>query len=151
MIATSARVIAIKNGTAQVEPTAKSACTSCRTSSSCGISGLGKYFSGKRAAISVACDVSVRTGDQLHMTMSEADFLKAGLLAYLLPSLFTISGAALAASFEYGDAGAVAGAALGFAIGLLLLRLIDWVPRMTVRQDGGSSLHEFNLNEGDAP
>jgi sigma-E factor negative regulatory protein RseC len=130
MISTSARVISIVDGTAKVAPTAKSACTSCRTSSSCGISGLGKYFSGNREAISVECDASVRPGDELQVLMSETDFLKAGLLAYLMPSLLTITGAALAASF--GDVGAVAGAALGFVFGMLLVRLINWTPNMTV-------------------
>jgi sigma-E factor negative regulatory protein RseC len=109
------------------------------------VSGLGKYFSNNRKAISVQCDATVRAGDELHMTMSEVDFFKAGVLAYLLPSLFTIVGAGLAATLAYGDAGAVAGAVLGFASGLLLVRAINWVPRMTVRQVNGL------FNEGDAP
>ncbi|MFA6972609.1 MAG: SoxR reducing system RseC family protein [Gallionella sp.] len=145
MIATSARVITIANGTAQVEPTAQSGCGGCKTSSSCAVSGLGKYFSNNRKTIEVKCDASVRAGDELHMTMSEADFLKAGVLAYLLPSLFTIIGAGLAATLNDSDVGAVAGAALGFASGLLLVRLLAWVPRMTVRQVNGL------FNEGDAP
>lgn len=143
MIATSARVITIANGTAQVEPTAQSGCGGCKTSSSCAVSSLGKYFSNNRKAISVSCDASIRAGDELHMTMSETDFLKAGVLAYLLPSLFTIVGAGLAATLEYKDAGAVVGAALGFASGLLLVRLINWKPRMTVSQ--------VMFNEGDTP
>ncbi|MDO8206650.1 MAG: SoxR reducing system RseC family protein [Gallionella sp.] len=143
MIATSARVITSTNGIAQVEPTAQFGCGGCKTSSSCAVSGLGKYFSNNRKAIAVSCDASVRAGDELHMTMSEADFLKAGVLAYLLPSLFTIAGAGLAATLGYKDAGAVVGAALGFASGLLLVRLIAWVPRMTVSQ--------VTFNEGDTP
>jgi len=143
MIATSARVITVANGTAQVEPTAQSGCGGCKTSSSCAVSGLGKYFSNNRKAIAVQCDANIRAGDELHMTMSEADFLKAGVLAYLLPSLFTIIGAGLAATLGYKDAGAVAGAVLGFASGLLLVRLIAWKPRMTVSQ--------VTFNEGDTP
>jgi sigma-E factor negative regulatory protein RseC len=108
------------------------------------VSGLGKYFSTSRKAISVQCDASVRAGDELHMTMNEFDFFKAGVLVYLVPSLLTIIGAALAATLGYGDAGAVAGAALGFTSGLLLVRTVKWVPRMTVRQVNGL------FNEGDA-
>jgi sigma-E factor negative regulatory protein RseC len=141
MIATSARVISIVDGTASVEPTTQSGCGGCKSSSSCAVSGLGKYFSNKRQAIFVQCDASVHAGDELHMTMSEGDFLKAGALAYLLPSLFTIMGAGFAATLGFKDAGAVVGAALGFAGGLLLVRLINWVPRMTVSQ----------FNEGDTP
>ena len=134
MIATSARVISIVDGTAKVEPTLESGCGGCRSSSACAVSGLGKYFSNKRQAITVQCDAAVNAGDELQVTMSEGDFLKAGLLAYLLPSLFTIIGAGLAATLGYQDAGAVVGAVLGFAGGMLLVRLINWVPHMTVSQ-----------------
>jgi sigma-E factor negative regulatory protein RseC len=143
MIATSARVISIVDGTARVEPTAQSGCGGCKTRSSCAVSGLAKYFSNTRQTIEVQCDAQVRAGDELHMTMSEGDFLKAGVLAYLLPSLFTIAGAGFAASLEYKDAGAVVGAALGFAGGLLLVRLINWAPNMTVART--------KFNEGDTP
>lgn len=143
MIATSARVISVVNGTAQVESTAQSGCGGCKTKSSCAVSGLGKYFSNNRKAIAVSCDASIRAGDELQVTMSEVDFLKAGVLAYLLPSLFTIFGAGLAATLEYKDAGAVVGAALGFASGMSLVRLINWKPRMTVSQ--------ATFNEGDTP
>ena len=143
MIVTSARVISIANGNASVEPTEQSGCGGCRSKTSCAVSGLGKYFSNNRQAIAVQCDASVRPGDELRMTMSEVDFLKAGILAYLLPSLFTIIGAGLAATLEYKDAGAVIGALLGFASGLLLVRLINWAPSVTVAQ--------ITFNEGDTP
>lgn len=134
MITTTARVISITEGRAEVESTAKSSCGSCHTRSSCGVSGLGKYFSGNRKVIPVACDASVRAGDELQMSMSEIDFLKAGVLVYLLPSSLTIIGAAVASTLALGDAGAVAGAALGFAVGMLLVRLVNWVPRMAVHR-----------------
>jgi sigma-E factor negative regulatory protein RseC len=145
MIKTSARVISADNGTVLVEPTTESGCGGCKTSSTCAVSGLGKYFSNNRKAIAVRCDSSVRAGDVLHLTMSEVDFLKAGILVYLLPSLLTIIGAGIAAMLDYGDVGAVAGAALGFVSGLLLVRLLAWAPRMTVRQVNGL------FNEGDTP
>jgi sigma-E factor negative regulatory protein RseC len=134
MITTTARVVAISDGQAQVESTAKSSCGSCHTRSSCGVSGLGKYFSGNRKLIPVSCDAQVRAGDELQMSMSEIDFLKAGVLVYLLPSLLTIIGAAVAATLSLGDVGAVAGAALGFGVGMLLVRIVNWVPRMAVHK-----------------
>ena len=145
MIATSARVISADNGTVLVEPTAQSGCGGCKVSSTCGVSGLWKYFSKNRKAIVVRCDSTVRAGDELHFTMNEIDFLKAGLLAYLLPSLLTIIGAGSAATLDFGDVGAVAGAAFGLVSGLLLVRLIAWTPRMTVHQANGL------FNEGEAP
>jgi sigma-E factor negative regulatory protein RseC len=139
MITTTARVIETQDGIATVESSAKSSCGSCHSRGQCGIAGLGKYFSGSPRVISIRCESKVRAGDELQVSMSEADFLKAGLLAYLLPSLCTISGAGLADTLHYGDAGAVAGALSGLALGLLLVRLIRWAPIMTV--------HQFNQGE----
>ncbi|MFA6014419.1 MAG: SoxR reducing system RseC family protein [Gallionellaceae bacterium] len=133
MITTSARVISSGNGIAHVESTMESGCGGCKSRSSCGVSGLGKYFSGNRKTIAVKCDASVRAGDELQLTMSEGDLLKAGLLAYFLPSLLALVVAGIAVSSGWGDTGAVLGAGVGFALGFLLARLSGWVPRMTVK------------------
>jgi len=132
MIATTARVISAGNGTVLVEPTVQSGCGGCKENSTCGVSGLAKYFSGNRQAIAVQCDADVRAGDELHLSMNEGDFLKAGMLVYLLPSLLTITGAGIAASLDFGDAGAVLGAGIGMAAGFMLAKLIAWVPQMSV-------------------
>ncbi|MFA5825726.1 MAG: SoxR reducing system RseC family protein, partial [Gallionellaceae bacterium] len=86
-----------------------------------------------RKTIEVKCDASIRAGDELQLSMSEGDLLKAGLLAYLLPSVLALVVAGIAASLDFGDAGAVLGAGVGFALGFLLARLSGWVPRITVQ------------------
>lgn len=134
MIETTARVVSADNGTILVEPSNESGCGGCKSRSVCGLSGLGKYFSGNRKAIEVRCDASVRAGDELQLSMSEGDMLKAGLLAYLLPSVLALVGAGIAASFGLGDVGAVFGAAAGIALGLLLGRLTGWVPHMVMHK-----------------
>jgi len=134
MIETTARVISADNGTALVEPTLESGCGGCKSRSACGVSGLGKYFSTNRQPIEVRCGTNVQAGDELHLSMSEGDFLKAGMLAYLLPSVLTITGAGIAAMLGYGDVGAVAGAVSGFAGGMLIVRLLGWKPGMTAHQ-----------------
>ncbi len=145
MITTTARVVSMTDGVARVASTAPSSCGSCQTRSHCGVAGLGKYFSGNRQPVSVPCDTPVSEGDALQVAMSETDFLKAGLLAYLLPSLCTIIGACLADAMAYGDAGAALGALAGLASGLLLLRIIAWTPVVTVRRVYGS------FNQGELP
>ncbi len=130
MIETTARVVSADNGTILVEPENESGCGGCKSRSACGVSGLGKYFSGNRKAIEVHCDAGVRPGDELQLSMSEGDMLKSGLLAYLLPSVLALIGAGVGASLDIGDVGAVLGAALGVAAGLLLGRLSGWVPHM---------------------
>ncbi|BCK87082.1 protein RseC [Sideroxyarcus emersonii] len=130
MIETSAKVVSAGNGTALVEPNGESGCGGCKSRSACGVSGLGKYFSGNRKAIEVKCDAGVRAGDELQLSMDEGDMLKAGLLAYLLPSVLALVGAGVTAS--HGDVAAVVGAAVGLAVGLLLGRITGWAPHMKV-------------------
>lgn len=130
MIETTARVVSSDNGTVMVQPSAQSGCGGCGSRSVCGVSGLGKYFSRNRKSIAVKCDANVRPGDELQLSMNEGDMLKAGLLAYLLPSVLALVGASVAASYGFGDVGAVLGAAAGVAVGLLIGRLTGWVPHM---------------------
>lgn len=135
MIAAPVRVVSAADGTAQVVPTAQSGCGGCASRESCGVSGLGKYFSGNRKTIDVPCDANVRAGDELQLQMSEGDLLKAGLLAYLLPCVLALVGAGIASSFGLGDVGAVLGAASGMVAGFLLGRWSGWTPRMCVKTD----------------
>lgn len=134
MIETSARVIVINHGLAQVEPSTPSGCNGCQVRSSCGVSGLAKYFSNNRHAIEVRCDASVQAGDEILLSMSKGDLLRSGLLAYVLPSVLMLAGAGVATSFGLGDIGAVLGACIGFATGFLLARLSGWTPRLLARR-----------------
>lgn len=145
MISTSARVVSVADGTAQVDPGMQSGCGGCQSRSSCGVSGLGKYFSSHRKTIEVKCDANIRAGDELQLSMSEGDLLKAGLLAYLLPSVLALVVAGIAASLGLGDVGAVFGAGIGFAAGFWLARLSGWVPRMNVQHKNE------NFSKGETP
>jgi sigma-E factor negative regulatory protein RseC len=134
MIATTARVVSISNGTAQIDPTTTSGCGGCKSRNSCGVSGLGKYFSNTRKSIEVNCDANVHAGDELQLTMSEGDLLKAGLLVYLLPVVLSLIGAGVASSMGFGDAGSVLGMMIGFVSGFLLTRLSGWAPNLVARK-----------------
>ncbi len=134
MIETSARVVSSDNGTVLIQPNNQSGCGGCQSRSVCGVSGLGKYFSGNRKAIAVQCDASVRPGDELQLTMREEDMLKASLLAYLLPSVLAMVGAGIASAYG-GDVLAVVGAAAGVMLGLLIGRLTGWVPHMQMKSE----------------
>jgi sigma-E factor negative regulatory protein RseC len=134
MIETTARVVSADNGTVMVQPSAQSGCGGCGSRSVCGVSGLGKYFSGNRKSIAVKCDANVRAGDELQLSMNEGDMLKAGLLAYLLPSVLALVGASVATAYGWGDVGAVLGATAGVAAGLLIGRFTGWVPHMQAQR-----------------
>ncbi len=144
MIETTARVLTAENGTVMVEPTAQSGCGGCSSRSVCGVSGLGKYFSHNRKAIAIKCDANVKAGDELELSMDEGDLLKAGMMAYLLPSVLALLGAGGAAALGLGDVGAVLGAAAGVALGILLGRLTGWAPQMVAQRK-----NEFS--KGDTP
>lgn len=131
MISAPVRVIAVQNRVAQVMPTEKSGCGGCASRDACGVSGLGRYFSSRRKTIAVACDAQVRAGDALQLSLSEGDLIKAGLLAYLLPCVTAVAGAALASG--YGDVGSAVGAAVGAASGFVLARVSNWAPRVVVQ------------------
>lgn len=124
MIETRVRIVAMDYGIAWVQPAEQSGCGACQAKSACGVSGLGKYFSRKQHPVPVFCKTPAKAGDELLVAVDEAELLKAGLLAYLLPTVLAIAGAGLAAGQGYGDAGAVAGMALGTALGLLAARFL---------------------------
>jgi len=134
MIETTARVVSISNGTAQIDPTSTSGCGGCKSRNSCGVSGLGKYFSNTRKSIEVDCDASIREGDELRLSMSEGDLLKAGLLVYLLPVVLSLVGAGVASSMAFGDVGDVLGMMIGFVAGLLLAKLSGWAPNLIAQK-----------------
>jgi len=134
MISAPVRVVSSADGIAQVVPTEKSGCGGCASREACGVSGLGKYFSGNRKTVAVQCDANVQAGDELQLCMEEGELLKAGLLAYLLPAVLALVGAGVAAAFGLGDVGAALGAANGMALGFLLGRWTGWVPQMTAKE-----------------
>jgi sigma-E factor negative regulatory protein RseC len=131
MISAPVRVVSIAGRMALVEPTEKSGCGGCASRESCGVSGLGKYFASRRKTIAVECDAQVRAGDDLQLSLSEGDLIKAGLLAYMLPCVAAVAGAAFASG--YGDVGAALGAALGAVAGFFLARVSKWAPRVVVQ------------------
>lgn len=144
MIETKVRVVSRHNGELLVTSTESSGCGGCSSRNVCGISGLAKYFAGGRKPVAVSCSANVQPGQELSMQMQEGDLLKAGVMAYLVPSLFAIGGAALVTQAGYGDAWSVLGALGGVLLGLLLIRVFRWKPSFTA-----TSTH--SIQEGDTP
>ncbi len=134
MISVPVRVISATDGLAQVEASAQSGCGGCTSRSNCGVSGLGKYISAGRKTVAVQCGAKVQAGDELQLQLSEADLLKAGLLAYVIPSVLAVAGAGVATALDWGDSGAALGAGIGMVAGLLLGRISGWLPRIVVEK-----------------
>jgi sigma-E factor negative regulatory protein RseC len=138
MIETSTRVISIADGKVWVEASTEQGCAACHSQSSCGLSGLGKYFDRGRAPVSVSCDLALEPGDSLVMNLAESDLLRAGLLAYLLPTVLSVLGAIVATLYGFGDAAAAMAMLTGFAAGLAIARLSSRAPRFQLSRTAPS-------------
>lgn len=147
MIEAKVRVLRAGDGTAWVEPTEHNGCGACQAKSACAVSGLARVFSRRRPV--PVCMADARPGDQLTVVMSEADFLKAGLLAYLFPSLLAVAGASSAAVSGAGDVWAVLGAALGFTAGVLLAGRLSRTLSLTAASP--TLTDPPSLNQGELP
>ncbi len=121
MIETRVRVVAARPGVAWVEPSEPAGCGACQASGQCAISGLGRFLSGRRPPIAIACE-GARAGEERTLAVSEADLLRAGLFAYLLPVVLAVGAAALAGQAGQSDSIAALAATAGLLGGLLLGR-----------------------------
>jgi sigma-E factor negative regulatory protein RseC len=96
-----------------------SACGKCGESGGC-----GKPQAGPRR-YAVPNTIGARVGDRVILSVPQGVVLRAAVLSYLMPLVFVIGGAA-AAMAAFGDgAPTVAGAALGLAFGLIILRILN--------------------------
>ena len=137
MIETRVRVVSVGHGTAWVEPTEQSGCGGCGARKTCGVGGMSKVFRIGRAPIPVDCG-DTRPGEELVVSLSESDLIKASLFAYLLPAVLAIVGAAVLADF--GDGASALGTLAGGLLGLLVARFLSRTPRLSARRANACSL-----------
>lgn len=107
-------------------------CNGCGHQSGCGI---GRLAGNKPSTVlTLEVEAGLQPGAQVVVSLSRENLVKAGLLAYLLPALVLMAGAALG-NAGFGSDGATAlGAAAGLLSGLLLTRLCPaWAPKPQVR------------------
>jgi sigma-E factor negative regulatory protein RseC len=131
-IETRARVVSLGHGKVWVEASSQQGCAACHSQSTCGVSGLGKFFNRNKPPVALACDLAVQPGDSLVLNLAGSDLLRAGLLAYLLPALLSVAGAIAATLAGLGDAAAAVAMAAGFAAGLGIARAFSRAPRFHI-------------------
>jgi sigma-E factor negative regulatory protein RseC len=142
LIETRTRVVSTAPGKVWVEATSQQGCAACQSQGTCGVSGLGKFLGRNRAPVALACDLAVQAGDGLVLNLAESDLLRAGLLAYLLPTLLSVAGAVAATLAGLGDAAAAAAMAAGFAGGLVIARMFSRAPRFHISHASDHPLKE---------
>lgn len=112
MVVTQGRVVAVRDGVAEVQLAVKSACGACGAKSVCA--------SGHERTVSLSAPEGVAPGDTLELAVPESRLNLGALVGYLLPAVATLGGALLLA--PGGDEFAVLGAGAGLALGLWLVR-----------------------------
>lgn len=151
MIETRVRIVATAAGKALVAPTEQSGCGACQASGSCGIGGISRLLKLGRRPVALACGGELRPGDEWLVAVSEAELVKAGLLAYILPVVLAVAGAGLATLKGHGDAGAALGMLCGAATGLLAARLLGRAPRLRMRRPEQTTHSQHSTRQGEAP
>jgi sigma-E factor negative regulatory protein RseC len=137
MIETRVRVVSAADGMAWVAASQESSCGACQSQSTCGISGLGKFLSRRRHDVSIPLPTrqsNAQAGDELLVCVDEAELLRAGLFAYLLPAVLAVAAAAVAdasgAGGDFADIAALLAAMAGFVVGLVAARFLAPTPRI---------------------
>lgn len=104
-------------------------CGRCHEVGGCGSHLLNEALRPQSLSIyRLANDIGVKVGDVVMLEIAEGAVLRVALLAYLLPILLLIAGAAIGTALhdnDVNDVYALSGAGLGLLSGLLILRLLQ--------------------------
>lgn len=118
MSESEALVTRVAGDFAEVEVAAlPSACAKCADQGGC-----GKLQAGPRR-YAVRNTIGACVGDRVLLSVADGAVLNAAMLSYLMPVAFVIGGAAAATAWLGDGLPAVAGAAIGLLVGLVLLRI----------------------------
>lgn len=133
MICESGRVVSVDGEWVWVETLRTSSCVKCSAKAGCGQSLLNSIFAGKRHYVKVAANGmadKVHLHDQVEIAIPEHGIVKGSFVMYLFPLLMLIVGAGMAQEMAgSSDAYTIAGAAAGFLLSLLLVRLHAFLHR----------------------
>ena len=128
MLTETGRVVAVEPDCLWVETVRQSVCGTCSANKACGHGLLNRLGDGRRSFLRVANNSfdpdQFRVDDQVQIAIPESLLLRSSFLVYLLPLLCALSLAALGPVLlpTLGDAGAIAGASMGIAVGFALVR-----------------------------
>ncbi len=132
MIQESGEVIAVVGGDIWVQTIRQSVCQSCSARHGCGQKVLSGATSGRANQVRVANTLGARVGDTVIVEIDEALLLRASVLVYGVPLLFTVVAAVVAQSWiAASDGVAITGAVAGMGFGFWLSR---WVQKHHAHQ-----------------
>lgn len=128
MICERGRVVAQEDAALWVETITQSSCSTCSAQKGCGQGLMNSLHDGRRNQLRVslsqeqsAADYPI--GSDVEFAVAESVLVGGALLVYLLPLLSLMGGMLLASNVAESDYVAALGGSLGFAVGLLVVRL----------------------------
>ena len=120
-----ARVVAIDDRLAWLEPEQMTSCGGCASSMLCGDKGMGTTASRlEMRRFSLVNDHGLRVGERVIVGVSERALLKASATAYALPLATTLGAGLLAQAWVGSDGVTMVTSLIGLGVGLLAAR---WV------------------------
>lgn len=115
-----ARVVAVQGDSVMLEPEQTTACGHCVSSTACGIGSNASRIRARRFTMRNTMGLGV--GDRVVVGVSESSLLRASIVAYGLPLVAMLTGMVVGQRATGEDVWAMAGAAAGLALGVLLAR-----------------------------
>ena len=132
-----ARVVADDGARVWLEPEQTSTCGGCASAAACGGKTGQSDRRLKARRFAVGKEAGLKLGDRVVIGMSEYALIRASAIAYAIPLLSMMGGAVTAQLTFGGDAAAMAAAAGGLLLGVLVARV--WAGRL--QESGELSPH----------
>ncbi|WPL17224.1 Sigma-E factor regulatory protein RseC [Thiorhodovibrio winogradskyi] len=158
MIEELAVVIAADDGFAEVEPQRRATCDHCGVKGACGTSLIDRFLGRRPVRLRVVNAMGARAGERVTIGVADAVLLRAALVAYLVPLLGLLLGAALALEladwrqWSGAQSWSLGGGVLGFALSLRWVagysRRLRTDPRYRAVLLGRDQSSEESRNEG---
>ncbi|MFO7550135.1 MAG: SoxR reducing system RseC family protein [Haliea sp.] len=133
------RIVAIESDSLWVETIRKSTCGACSAQKGCGHGLLNRIRDGQRGLVRVLPGTfslaDCRINDEVSISLPDEVILRGSLIVYMMPLLAMLAGAVAGSHWLpwSQDLAAVAGAAVGFAGGVALVRWHAWHHRDDAR------------------
>ncbi len=122
MVKTIAQVVEVTDRGVVLSAERQSACSSCASAKSCGVSTLSKAFSNKSLSFEAPPIPEAKVGDWFTIGIAQSALLKAASIIYMIPLAVMILTAALGVSLGAPDGWVAVAAAAGLILGLFAAR-----------------------------
>lgn len=122
MIEQNAVVRDCEGDVALVEVRRAAACGSCAAGPGCGTAHVAEYFGRRTARVTARNPIGARPGESVVVGYEERAFLRAAVIAYLLPIAALVLAAAAGTAVGGGESWGVLAGAAGLAGGLVVSR-----------------------------